>query len=100
MKNDSDLTRTQNYIKETLPWVNGHQLKSLSTFVSAILDEQTGNQAQLARTQGNQEAACKRRNRNSFDFGERPDFEAATVTKIKISPGTPIGTYVAAPITE
>jgi hypothetical protein len=28
-------------------------------------------------------------NRNSFDFGERLRFDAATVTKIKISPGTP-----------
>jgi hypothetical protein len=27
--------------------------------------------------------------RNSFDFGERLRFYAATVTKIKISPGTP-----------
>lgn len=63
MKNDSDLTRIQDYIKETLPWVNGHQLKALTTFVSAIFDEQTGCQAKLARTQGNQEAACKRLSR-------------------------------------
>jgi hypothetical protein len=27
--------------------------------------------------------------RNPFDFGERLRFDAATVTKIKISPGTP-----------
>ena len=30
------------------------------------------------------------RSRNPFDFGERLCFDAATVTKIKISPGTPI----------
>jgi hypothetical protein len=30
------------------------------------------------------------RSRNPFDFGEQLRFDAATVTKIKISPGTPI----------
>jgi hypothetical protein len=60
MKTDSNLTRIKDYIKETLPWAHGHQLNSLTTFVSAIFDKQTGCQAKLARTQGNQEAACKR----------------------------------------
>jgi hypothetical protein len=30
------------------------------------------------------------RGRNPFDFGARLRFDAATVTKIKISPGTPV----------
>lgn len=60
MNQDSNLTRIHDYIKETLPWAHGHQLKALTTFVAAILEKQTGCQAELARTQGNQEAACKR----------------------------------------
>jgi Transposase DDE domain len=60
MKINSDLTRIADYIKEMLPWAHGHQVKTLTTFVAAILEKQTGNQAALARTQGNQEAACKR----------------------------------------
>ena len=60
MKINSDLTRITDYIKEMLPWAHGHQVKALTTFVAAILEKQTGNQAALARTQGNQEAACKR----------------------------------------
>ncbi|MFN0108772.1 MAG: hypothetical protein ACKVZH_07955 [Blastocatellia bacterium] len=60
MKTDSDLTRIENYIKETLPWAHGHQVNALTTFVSAIFDKLTGCQAKLARTQRNQEAACKR----------------------------------------
>ena len=63
MKINSDLTRITDYIKEMLPWAQGHQVKALTTFVAAILDQQTGKQAQLARTQGNQEAACKRLSR-------------------------------------
>ena len=63
MKTNSDLTRVSDYIKETLPWAHGHQLKGLTTFAHAIFEEQTGCQAQLARTQGNQEAACKRLSR-------------------------------------
>jgi hypothetical protein len=63
MKTNSNLTRLQDYIKATLPWAHGHQLKALTTFVAAIFAQQTGCQAQLARTQGNQEAACKRLSR-------------------------------------
>jgi hypothetical protein len=63
MNNDSDLTRIRDYIKETLPWAHGHQLNALTTFVSAIFDKQTGRQAELARTQSKQEAACKRLSR-------------------------------------
>jgi hypothetical protein len=51
------------YIKEILPWVHGHQLKAITTFVAAIIDKQSGTQAALARASGNQEAACKRLSR-------------------------------------
>ena len=63
MNIDSDLTRIFDYIKQTLPWAHGHQLNALTTFVAAIFDKQTGCQAALARTQGNQEAACRRLSR-------------------------------------
>jgi hypothetical protein len=60
-----------------LPLAHGHQVKSIATFVAAILEKQTGNQAELARTQGNQEAAVKRLSRlihnerlNPKDFPE------------------------------
>lgn len=43
--------------------MHGHQIKSIATFVAAIIEKQTGNQAELARTQGNQEAAVKRLSR-------------------------------------
>jgi hypothetical protein len=61
--NDSQTTRLQEYIKELLPWAHGHQLKAITTFVAAIIDKQTGKQAELARTCGNQEAAVKRLSR-------------------------------------
>lgn len=63
MNTNSNLTRVQDYIKETLPWAHGHQLNGLTAFVTAIFEAQTGCQARLARTQGNQEAACKRLSR-------------------------------------
>jgi hypothetical protein len=53
-------TRLEDYIKELLPWAHGHQRKAITTFVAAIIAKQTGCQAELARTQGNQEAAVKR----------------------------------------
>jgi hypothetical protein len=43
-----------------LPWAHGHQLKGITTFVGAIIEKQTGNQAALARSLGNQEAGVKR----------------------------------------
>ena len=46
-----------------LPWAHGHQLKGITTFVSTIIEKQTGNQAELARGLGNQEAAVKRLSR-------------------------------------
>ncbi|HEX9596548.1 MAG TPA: transposase [Anaerolineales bacterium] len=51
------------YIAEVLPWAHGHQLKGMTTFVGAIIEKQTGTQAELARGLGNQEAAVKRLSR-------------------------------------
>jgi hypothetical protein len=63
MTTDSLPTRLEDYIRELLPWAHGHQLKAITPFVAAIIDQQTGCQAALARTQGNQEAAVKRLSR-------------------------------------
>ena len=60
---DSWTTRLKDYIANVLPWAHGHQLKGITTFVAAILEKQTGNQAELARGLGNQEAALKRLSR-------------------------------------
>lgn len=57
---NSDTTRTLDYIKEIFPSLHGHQAKAMTAIIEAILEKQTGNQAELARTQGNQEAGCKR----------------------------------------
>ena len=51
------------YITAVLPWAHGHQCKGITTFVAAILEKQTGIQAELARGLGNQEAAVKRLSR-------------------------------------
>jgi hypothetical protein len=48
---------------DMLPWAHGHQRKTIRDFVQAIIDQQTGCQAQLARRFGNQEAATKRLSR-------------------------------------
>lgn len=48
------------YITEVLPWAHGHQIKGITAVVAAIIEKQTGNQAELARSFGNQEAAVKR----------------------------------------
>jgi hypothetical protein len=58
-----DTTRLEAFIKEMMPWAHGHQIKAIATFVAAIIAKQTGCQAELARTQGNQEAATKRLSR-------------------------------------
>jgi Transposase DDE domain len=63
MIKDSTLTRLKEYIREMLPSAHGHQLKGLTDFVAAIFEKQSGCQAALARTQGNQEAACRRLSR-------------------------------------
>lgn len=53
-------TRLNDYIASMLPWAHGHQLKAITDSVSAIIEQQTACQAQLARRFGNQEAATKR----------------------------------------
>lgn len=63
MTTESFPTRLADYIKELLPWAHPHQRTAITTFVAAIIDKQTGNQAALARTLGNQEAAVKRLSR-------------------------------------
>jgi hypothetical protein len=63
MTTDTLPTRLVDYIRELLPWAHGHQLKAITTFVEAIIAKQTGCQAELARTQGNQEAAVQRLSR-------------------------------------
>jgi hypothetical protein len=60
---DSGTTRLKEYIANLLPWAHGHQLKGITIFVGAILEKQTGTQAELARGLGNQEAAVKRLSR-------------------------------------
>lgn len=56
-------TRLREYITAILPWAHAHQQKAITDFVAAIIDNQTGCQAALARGFGNQEAACKRLSR-------------------------------------
>jgi hypothetical protein len=63
MNTTSLLPSFQDYITELLPGAHGHQIKAITAYVSAIIDKQTGTQAELARSFGNQEAACKRINR-------------------------------------
>ena len=91
MNNDSNLTRVHDYIKATLPWAHGHQLNSLTTFVSAIFDKQTGCQAELARTQGNQEAACKRLSRLIHNERLSPKWLAESIAHQALSQVQPFG---------
>ena len=42
-------TRIEQYIGERLSWAHGHQGKPIAAFVVAILEKQTGSQAELAR---------------------------------------------------
>jgi hypothetical protein len=60
---DSTTTRLDDYITHMLPWTHGHQRHAIRDFVQAIIAQQTGCQAQLARSFGNQEAATKRLSR-------------------------------------
>jgi hypothetical protein len=57
---DSETPRLAEYSAHVLPWAHGHQLKGSTPFVGAIIEKQTGNQAALARSLGNQEAGVKR----------------------------------------
>lgn len=60
---DAATTRLDQYIVDMLPWAHGHQRKAIRDFVQAMIAQQTGCQAQLARSFGNQEAAVKRLSR-------------------------------------
>lgn len=60
---DIGSTAVQNYLEKVLPWAHGHQLKALTVYIMAIIARRTGNQAELARGMGNQEAAVKRLSR-------------------------------------
>jgi hypothetical protein len=60
---DSETTRLAQYSANVLPWAHGHQLKGITTCVGASSDKQTGNQAELARGRGNQEAGVERLSR-------------------------------------
>jgi hypothetical protein len=57
---DTETTRLAEYIATVLPWAHGHQIKGITTFVGAIIEKQSGNQAELVRGLGNQEASVKR----------------------------------------
>jgi Transposase DDE domain len=63
MTTEIEPTRVEEFIKEMMPWAHGHQIKAITKFVLAIIEKQTGCQAELARTQGNQEAATKQLSR-------------------------------------
>lgn len=53
-------TSLSDYIKEIVGNLHGHQIKGISDFVFAIIEQRTAVQAGLAEVFGNQEAAGKR----------------------------------------
>ena len=63
MKTTETTAPITEYIESALPWAHGHQIKGIADYVEAILKRQTGNQAELSRGMGNQEAALKRLSR-------------------------------------
>jgi hypothetical protein len=65
-------TRVTEFIKQMVLWAHGHQIKAISKFVLAIIDKQTGCQAEPARTQGNQEAAAKQLSRLIHNLRLKP----------------------------
>ena len=78
-KDQSSATRLRDYITALLPWAHGHQLNGICDFVAAIIDNQTANQAQLARCFGSQEAAVKRLSRLIHNQRIKPDDMAEAV---------------------
>jgi len=56
-------TELHQFIKQMMPWAHGHQIKAITKFVLAIIEKQTGNQAELSRGHGNKEAAAKQLSR-------------------------------------
>lgn len=73
------------YITEMLPWAHGHQLKAIRDFVEAIIKKQSGNQAEIARSFGNQEAAVKRLSRLIHNQRLKPKDLAEAVLRQGIS---------------
>ena len=88
---DSETTRLAEYIANVLPWAPGHQLKGITTFVGALLEHQTGTQAELVRGLGNQEAAVKRRSRLWHNERLAPHRLAAAVLAQALRPLPPTG---------
>jgi Transposase DDE domain len=78
-RQDSPTTRLDEYIVNMLPWAHGHQRKAIRDVVAAIIDQQTGCQAQLARRFGNQEAAAKRMSRLLHNSRLEPRYLADAV---------------------
>lgn len=74
------------YITELLPWAHGHQLKAFVDFVAAILVHQTANQAALAHSFGNPEAAVKRLSGLLHNRGLSPKDLAEAVWLQALSP--------------
>ncbi len=72
-KDQSSATRLRDYITALLPSAHGHQLKAICDFVAAIIENQTANQAELARCFGSQEAAVKRLSRLIHNKRIHPD---------------------------
>ena len=64
-----------------MPWAHGPQIKAIATLVAAIIAKQRGCQAELARTQGNQEAATKRLSRLIHNARLNPKDFADCVSK-------------------
>jgi len=70
-------TELHEFIKKMMPWAHGHQIKAITKFVLAIIEKQTGNQAELSRGHGNKEAAAKQLSRLIHNPRLRPaDFAA------------------------
>jgi hypothetical protein len=88
---DSETTRLAEYIATVLPWAQGHQLKGITTFVGAIIEKQTGNQAELARSLGNQEAGVKRLARLLHNERLAPHRLADAVLEQALRQGPPKG---------
>jgi hypothetical protein len=81
----SIVTRLTEYITRLLPWAHGHQIKAIVDFVAAIIDKQTANQAELARSFGNQEAALKRLSRLIHNERLSPNLLAEAVFSLVLS---------------
>ncbi len=54
MTAELQLTRVEEFIMQRMPSAHGHQIKAITKFVLAIIDKQTGCQAELVHSQGNQ----------------------------------------------